>query len=77
MPDQRVRLAAEHVTTNLTRLFFSITCKLSSPDTEELVERAIQDISAGGMSIPGCVAGGYIALWAVNFAGRVCIGTRE
>lgn len=44
--------------------------KLSPPDTEDLTKRAIQDISAGGTSIPGSEAG-YIALWAVNFAGKV------
>ena len=48
--------------------------KLKSPDTEELVEKAIQDLSAGGTSMPGCEPG-YIALWAVNFAGQVDIET--
>ena len=47
-----------------------LTIKLSSPKTEHLVEQAIQDISAGGTSIPGCEPG-YIALWATNFAGQV------
>ncbi|XP_028395242.1 tectonin beta-propeller repeat-containing protein 1-like [Dendronephthya gigantea] len=44
--------------------------KISSPATDLLVERAIQDIAIGGMAIPGCESG-YIALWAVNFAGQV------
>ena len=50
----------------------SFSIKISLPNTEELVERAVQDISAGGMSIPGCEPG-YIALWACNFAGQVHI----
>lgn len=45
-------------------------CKIEPPETDELVEQAIQDISAGGMHIPGCPQG-YIALWAINFAGKV------
>ena len=54
-------------------LYFSfLFFKLRPPDTEQLVEQAIQDICAGGMSIPG-VESGYIALWAVNFAGQVCV----
>ena len=41
------------------------------PKSDQLPEQAIQDISAGGTSIPGQPPG-YVALWAVNFAGQVC-----
>ena len=40
--------------------------------TKQLVEGLISDIAAGGVSIPGSDPG-YIALWAVNFAGQVNI----
>ena len=54
----------------LNTLNISLTIKLSSPKAERLEGQAIQDISAGGTSIPGCEPG-YIALWATNFAGQV------
>ena len=46
--------------------------KITPPDRELLVEKAIQDIAVGGTTIPG-VEPDYIALWAVNFAGQVMI----